>query len=141
MQMDEEGVLGCLYLNVVLCVMDGRNGNEMAMLDVYDVEGKVRAALAQKNRIGSLGKALGGPTSTGVPRLKASSSHTFNSVNRHHCVLLKRQATDGGRGSCDWLNCPGIAILQPLKVRQYTSCVSTFICEHLLRHGMVPRWD
>ena len=49
MQMDEGGgLLGYLYLKVVLCVMDGRNGNEMAMLDVYYVEGKVRAALAQK---------------------------------------------------------------------------------------------
>ena len=42
------GGIGVSYLKVVLCVMDGRNGNEMAMLDVYDVEGKVRAALAQK---------------------------------------------------------------------------------------------
>ena len=44
----EKGVLGYLYFKVVLCVMDGRNGNEKAMLEVYDVEGKVRAALAQK---------------------------------------------------------------------------------------------
>ena len=48
MQMDGEGILGYFYLKVVLCVGDGRNGNEMAMLDVYDVEGEVRAALAQK---------------------------------------------------------------------------------------------
>ena len=44
----QEGYWGYLYLKVVLSVMDGKNGNEMAMLDVYDVEGKVRAALAQK---------------------------------------------------------------------------------------------
>lgn len=48
---------------------------------------------------------------------KASSSHTFNSVNRHHCVVLKRQAADGDCGLSNWLNYPGIAIfaiLQPL---------------------------
>ena len=35
MQMDEGGigVLGYLYLKVVLCVMDGRKGNEIAMLE------------------------------------------------------------------------------------------------------------
>ena len=91
MQMVEGGGNGVsLFEGCVVC--NGWKKLEMRwrMLDVYDVEGKVRAALAQKTRIGILGKALGGPAG---PRLEASS-HTFKSVNRHHCVLLKRQATD-----------------------------------------------
>ena len=41
--------------------MDGKNGNEMAMLAVYDVEGESPGCLGTENRIiGILGKALGG---------------------------------------------------------------------------------
>ena len=73
-----------------------------------------------------------------------ASSHTFNSVNRSTVTtafLLKRQATDAGKWGFDWLNCSGIAILQPLKVGQYTSRVSTFICELGATSSSLPRWD
>ena len=65
-----KGILGYLYLEVVLCVMDGRNGNEMAMLAVYDVEGQSSRCLGTENRIGILGKALGGPARPRLPGFK-----------------------------------------------------------------------
>ena len=62
--------------------MDGRNGNEMAMFDVYDVEGESSRCLGTENRIGILGKVLGGPTRTGcstAPR-QAQATHSIRST-------------------------------------------------------------
>ena len=150
--MDAGGYWGILYLKVVLCcvVMDGRNGNEMAMFDVYDVEGESSRCLGTENRIGILGKALGGPTVGLVaPRLQGrtiSSSHTFNSVTTvTTAVVLKRQAKDGDCEFFDWSNslkCPGVAILQPPeRSANIPVAFQPSFTSKLLRHGMVPRWD
>lgn len=74
--------------------MDGRNGNEMAMLAVYDVEG----AWHRKQDHRNFGESVRGlPALTTVSRLEIKP-HIFHSVNRHHCSFVEAASNEQAVG-------------------------------------------
>ena len=118
---------GVSYLEVLI-VVNGCEGNKLAMLKVYHVEGKVRAALAQKTGSG-LGEGVRGPT-----RQDFQATHLVKD-NRYNGSLLKRRAASAGDSPFDWLVGSVIAISRLLELCQFFSRVSTFhLTEACLRH-------
>lgn len=79
------------------------------MLAVYDVEGRFALPWHRKPDQNKFGEGVRATSSE--HGFQGASSHTFNSVNRHHCILLKRQATDRRCWGIDWLNRSDTAIL------------------------------